>query len=243
MTPEVEKIYTWWFDVTSIFLRYFLIAGGAYLIFYIWKAKFSIEMKIQPRWPGRGIIKKEIMNSIYTLCIYCIVSYLIFASQKAGNTKIYVDIYEYGLLYFIGSVIAIVMIHDTYFYWTHRLLHIPFIYKKVHRIHHLSINPTPWTAFSFHPFEAIISVLFLPPLVFLIPLHPFALFAFLTYMNIINVMGHLGFETFSKKFMNSNLGKYHNTATNHDYHHQYSNYNYGLYFSVWDRIMGTYKRK
>jgi sterol desaturase/sphingolipid hydroxylase (fatty acid hydroxylase superfamily) len=60
-------------------------------------------------------------------------------------------------------------------------------------------------------------------------------------MTIMNVMGHLGYEIFPKGFINSSIGKWQNTSTNHNIHHQESNYNFGLYFTFWDRIMGTYR--
>ena len=34
--------------------------------------------------------------------------------------------------------------------------------------------------------------------------------------------------------------KYSNTPEAHDYHHLKSKSNYGLYFTFWDKIMGTY---
>lgn len=30
-----------------------------------------------------------------------------------------------------------------------------------------------------------------------------------------------------------------NTSTHHNLHHQQGNYNFGLYFNFWDRMMGT----
>ncbi len=138
-----------------------------------------------------------------------------------------------------------VLLHDAYFYWTHRLMHLPKIFKWVHQLHHHSDNPTPWAAFSFHPLEAVISIGIIPLIVLSIPCHPFALYLFLTYMTFISVIGHLGYEIFPQSFMNSKIGKWQNTSTNHNIHHQLSRTNFGLYFSWWDRIMGTYyfKRK
>jgi len=135
-----------------------------------------------------------------------------------------------------------VVVHDTYFYWTHRLIHYPKLFSKIHKVHHYFDNPSPWSAFSFHPFEAMISIGIIPIIVFFIPCHPFAIFTFLSYMTLINIMGHLGFETFSIRFRKSTLGQWHNTSTYHNIHHQKSKYNYGLYFTFWDRIMGTYRK-
>ena len=241
MNGEAQQIYTWWLDSTSIFLRYFILAGGGYLIFYIWKQNSFSSLKIQKKLPSDNVIIKEIFHSIITLMIYCITSWTIFTLKKSGLTKIYLEIHQFTYSYFILSVIIMVVLHDTYFYWTHRFMHSPAIFKIVHKTHHLSDNPTPWAAFSFHPLEAILSVGIIPIIVFSIPCHPFALFSFLTFMTIMNVMGHLGYEIFPKGFINSSIGKWQNTSTNHNIHHQESKYNFGLYFTFWDRIMGTYR--
>ena len=42
--------------------------------------------------------------------------------------------------------------------------------------------------------------------------------------------------------MDTWLGKVINTATNHVQHHEKPRGNYGLYFNVWDRLMGTNHR-
>lgn len=237
---EVQNIYTWQFDATSIILRYFVLAGIPYFIFYNWKKKLFSKIKIQQGFPQTKILFQEILYSTLTLLIYCAVSWCVFEWQKSDITRIYLDIETYGYLYFVLSILLMIFVHDTYFYWTHRLMHLPKLFELIHKTHHRSHNPTPWTAFSFHPLEAIISVGIIPIIVFLIPCHPFALFSFLSAMTFVNVIGHLGYETFPKRITTHKLGKWQNTSTNHNIHHQRSKYNFGLYFTFWDRVMNTY---
>jgi lathosterol oxidase len=239
MMMEADAIYTWCFDAAAILLRYLFFAGFAYLIFYGWKMNIFKALKIQKRNPDRQHLRKEVFYSIVTLLIYCATSWMIFQLQRAGYTNIYLDIHQYSLFYFAGSIVSMILLHDAYFYWTHRWMHHKAIFKWVHQTHHLSHNPTPWAAFSFHPFEAIISTGILPLIVFTIPSHPYALFTFLTYMTIMSVMGHLGFELFPLRFRKSALGKWQNSSTNHNLHHQYWRTHYGLYFTFWDRVMKT----
>jgi sterol desaturase/sphingolipid hydroxylase (fatty acid hydroxylase superfamily) len=113
------------------------------------------------------------------------------------------------------------------------------IYPYVHKIHHKSVNPTPWAAFAFHPLEAIMEVGIVPIMVFLIPLHPLALLSWVLYQTGMNVLGHLGFELFPKGFTTGRITKWHNTSVHHNMHHKHVNCNYGLYYNFWDRIMGT----
>ena len=109
----------------------------------------------------------------------------------------------------------------------------------IHRRHHLSINPTPWAAFSFGPIEAVIQIIWIPIVAFFIPLHFYALMFWSFYMMIMNVIGHLGYEIFPKNFLNSFIGKILLSSTHHNLHHSRSKSNFGLYFTFWDRILKT----
>ncbi|MFZ6012980.1 MAG: sterol desaturase family protein [Bacteroidota bacterium] len=113
------------------------------------------------------------------------------------------------------------------------------IFNIVHRVHHLSTNPSPWAAMAFHPLEAVFEagIIVIVPLLF--PVHPLAIGLFLLFMMIYNVYGHLGYELYPKGFSRSWLGRWINTSVNHNLHHQYFKGNYGLYFLFWDKIMGT----
>ncbi|MEP6859607.1 MAG: sterol desaturase family protein [Deltaproteobacteria bacterium] len=47
-------------------------------------------------------------------------------------------------------------------YWTYRAMHHPWLFRRVHRIHHLPHNPSPWAAYAFAPGEALVHALFVP---------------------------------------------------------------------------------
>lgn len=225
------------FSVLS--LRYVIFAGTLYLIFYVWKRRDFIALKIQQKFPDNPRILHEVKYSFLSLFVFSFVGLGTFTLSRLGYTKIYRDFSEHSLMYFIFSVVAFILIHDTYFYFAHRLMHWKKIYPYVHRIHHMSTNPTPWAAFAFHPLEALMEVAIVPIMVFLIPLHPFAILTWGLYQTGMNVLGHLGFELFPSGFTTGVLSKWHNTSTHHNMHHRLVNCNYGLYFNFWDRILGT----
>jgi sterol desaturase/sphingolipid hydroxylase (fatty acid hydroxylase superfamily) len=131
------------------------------------------------------------------------------------------------------------LVHDTYFYWAHRWMHHKSVFRLVHRVHHLSTNPSPWAAMAFHPVESVIEGSVIALIAFLFPVHPLAIGIFLLIMMIYNVYGHLGYELYPKGFSRSQIGRWINTSVNHNMHHQHVNGNYGLYFLWWDRWMGT----
>ncbi len=57
--------------------------------------------------------------------------------------------------FFLGLA-AMLAAHDFYFYWIHRWMHAPALYRFFHEVHHRSFNPTPGAAFSFHPLEVLL---------------------------------------------------------------------------------------
>ena len=106
-------------------------------------------------------------------------------------------------------------------------------------MHHKSVNPSPWAAYAFHPAEAVLEAGIFPLILFLIPAHPVALFSFVTLMLWFNVYGHLGYELFPAKLYRHPLGRWLNSSVYHNLHHERFTGNYGLYFTFWDRWMGT----
>lgn len=230
---------TWTYIFTLFLLRYLIIAGFAYLYLWKWKAGHYKKWLIQEKFPPAGHLKRDFMFSLITLAVFATVGTALSRANAAGYTQIYYDIRQYGWGYFFISIILILVLHDTFFYWAHRFMHLPGVYQRVHLVHHLSTNPSPWTAFAFHPAEGLIEVMILPLVVFLFPTHIFAIVIFLIIMTIMSVIGHLGFETYPAGFVSHPVGKWNNTATHHNMHHKLVHCNYGLYFNWWDQVMKT----
>lgn len=221
------------------FLRYFLVAGMAYLVFWVVFFKNWQHLIIQKKSPELKSMWLEFRYSMSTVLIFALIGYSIIRLKDAGYTLIYDHFVEWGSLWFILSIALMVLLHDAWFYWTHRLMHHPKIFKHVHIVHHRSTNPSPWAAYSFHPIEAVVEAGIFVLIVFTIPAHELALFIFLIYMIIRNVLGHLGIEFLSKNFLNNPWLNWYTTTTHHDLHHKYFKHNFGLYFTWWDKWCGT----
>ncbi len=233
-------LYQKWLIIYGVMIiRYLIFAGGAFLLFYIWKNHPWRGRKIQPKFPTKHQYYKEIGYSLSTFIIFTFTALGIIYLKSQGHTQIYTSIESYGWGYFVVSIFLMLLIHDTYFYWTHRLMHHPKIFRHVHLVHHLSSNPSPWAAFSFHPLEAIIEAGILPLIVFILPSHPLAIFLFFIIMILFNVLGHLGYEIYPKRFSHRFWIKFVNSSTHHNMHHKYFKYNYGLYFNLWDHWIKT----
>ncbi|MBE7412289.1 MAG: sterol desaturase family protein [Leptospiraceae bacterium] len=234
-----EAIRVWGIIFFILTIRYVVFAGIAYLIFWVWKKKDWEHKRIQIPYPDNRKIINEFYWSMSSMFIFAFIGLGIYYLKKSGKTLIYSDINEYGIGYFWFSIIAMIIIHDTYFYWAHRFMHIKPLYKFLHNVHHLSVNPSPWASFSFQPTESFLESIIVLIFVFILPVHSLAIMAFMIFMTFMNVLGHLGFELYPKNFVRHWFGKWHNTATHHNMHHKYFHYNYGLYFNFWDRVMGT----
>ena len=115
-----------------------------------------------------------------------------------GWSLIYTQVADYGWLYGVFSLVATIVLHDAYFYWTHRLMHHPRLFDRFHRLHHESLSPSPWAAYAFAPMEAVVQAMFLTILIFVLPLHVTVIYLFMIHMIVRNVIGHSGFELFPR---------------------------------------------
>lgn len=136
----------------------------------------------------------------------------------------------------LAGFFAAIVVHDLYFYLTHRFLHWRPVFKTVHHIHHRSHDTNSWSAFSFHPLEGLIQVGIIPIVALVLPLSETALVVFAAYLILMTVYGHSGYELRSHRLK---VFGFFNTAYHHYLHHRFIHCNYGLYLNVWDWVLGT----
>lgn len=219
--------------------RYLFLASIAWVLCYwLFHGKWFHRKIIQKR-PGAEDIRREIFYSLLSVLIFGVVGLCTILAGRMGWNQLYWKIGDHSWVWFGASVVLTIFIHDTYFYWTHRWMHHPKLYRKMHLVHHQSKNPTPWASFAFGPWEAVVQAGIFPLATFLIPIHPLAFGIFMGWQMFNNVLGHSGFEFYPNGFMNRKIRFFLNTPTNHIMHHEKPYGNYGLYFNFWDRWMGT----
>lgn len=195
--------------------------------------------------PGlyRGLdrqIRKELGWSLASAGIYGAPAGLVaWGWQQRGWTLIYTDPLAYPVWWLPLSLLVYLFLHDTWFYWTHRWMHRPRVFRLAHAVHHASKPPTAWAAMSFHPIEAVTGAIVIPALVFFIPVHIGVLGLVLAIMTLMGVTNHMGWELFPRWMVHSRLGNWLITASHHQRHHESYLCNYGLYFRIWDRLCGT----
>lgn len=219
--------------------RYLLIAGLFHAIFYLWFPNKWKQRKINSRNYKPGQFKKEVKWSTITALIFAFSGALTVLLWQKGFTKVYIDVNEYPLWWLPISLFVAMILHETYYYWLHRWMHHPKIFRVVHKVHHDSNITSPWTAFSFHPLEGIFQAIFLPLLILFLPMHLYVILVQLTIMTFSSVINHLDIEIYPKGFHRNFFGRWMIGATHHSLHHKQFRYNYGLYFTFWDKWKKT----
>jgi Delta7-sterol 5-desaturase len=215
-------------------VRYLIASGG-----FAWATRIKhpgLYAGLEPQ------MKREVFWSLASAAIYGAPAGIVaWGWQNRGWTLIYTDVHAYPLWVLPVSIFACLFAHDTWFYWTHRWMHTPKLFRIAHAVHHASRPPTAWAAMSFHPWEALTGAVVIPALVFIIPLHVAALAVVLSLMTVMGVTNHMGWEMFPRFVVQGALGNWLITATHHQRHHDEYRGNYGLYFRFWDKLCGTDK--
>ncbi len=221
-----------------ILVRYFSLTAVGFGVGMLvnWLAPWR---RLQPQGFTRAQIVREIGYSMLSVLTFTVVIGIIILMTSAGWTQIYRDPAEYGWVWFWLQIPIALLIQDFYFYWMHRAVHAPGLYETAHRTHHLSTNPSAFSAFAFHPIEAFLEIAIFVVIVAVMPMNTTALFIVGFFSLVYNIYGHLGYEVMPRFIGRSPLGYLLNKSAYHNQHHRTYRFNYGLYTVIWDRVFGT----
>jgi sterol desaturase/sphingolipid hydroxylase (fatty acid hydroxylase superfamily) len=237
---QLDQLTFTFLALTAIIaVRYLFISGLFYWLLWGRSQDKVKAIKLMEGTPKAGVVGREIRWSLLASFIYAAPAAVVIELWKLGGTAVYMDINMLPLWYLPVSVLLYLFLHDTYFYWTHRLMHLKKLFPVMHRVHHESRPPTPWAAFSFHPYESVVGAIFMPVLALLLPIHISGILFILTLMTFAAVLNHSGYEILPKWWLRAWPGKTLITAAHHDLHHKHFSCNYALYFRFWDKLMGT----
>lgn len=215
------------------------VVGGVFLavlgVLHLTRWRSRIQ-EYRPRLADYG---RELGYLSLTALVFGLVGFGTFVGSQFGVLRIVAASPTDDVASLIVGSVVLIVAHDAYFYWTHRLMHLPRFFRFFHSGHHRSRAPTVLAAYAFDWPEAIVQALFVPLMALLMPVPATALLAFLSFMIVRNVVGHSGVELYPRWFGRSRLTAWNTTVTHHDLHHQHGGANFGLYFRWWDRLMGT----
>jgi len=210
--------------------RYFLVCGLVWLLLKRWQPAGGMK---------RAEISHDILLSLQTTGVFALSGVLALRATAAGQTRLYQDLNPQSWWQLPLSYGLVLVLQDTAFYFSHRLFHQPALYRWMHRGHHRSRRPTAWTSFAFDPGEALWQALILLAVTVVIPLHGSTLIAVLITMTIWAVVNHLGLEQLPPWFPHHWLGSWFIGPAHHGLHHRKPSVHFGLYFTAWDRWLGS----
>ncbi len=232
-----------WWDRASLWEMYLLLLAFFYLVslvvlfstgFFIEKLNHSHpQRKIQKRGfsspSGRDIRSSAIQLFFTSLCI----SLGIFA-QYAGWT--FYEPLESSWWSLPTFFVLSLILHDSWFYWGHRALHTRWLYR-FHSPHHRNVTPSVWSNDAGHFVDTLFAHSYYAIIVFIMPIPANALILHRIFDQISAAVGHCGYEHFASPTARKPWPFL--CTVFHDQHHQYFLYNYGNYFSLWDRLCKT----
>lgn len=246
MHPTLEQTqqFTWeW--ILFLFLRnqiMLILIVSAWHV-HLWRRKAQgLEFKYTTDWMATG--KKQFLwgNQLWDNVFWSCVSggitwtaYEVLMQWAAANGYLlfYIEPAQSPVL-FAAVLLLIPLWRLFHFYWAHRLLHVPILYKAGHYLHHRNINIGPWSGLSMHPIEHVLY--FSCVLIhFVVPSHPIHFILNLQHASFTPAQGHVGFETV-KLTEDKGLpaGSYF-----HQLHHRYFECNYGEQDFPFDSWFGT----
>jgi sterol desaturase/sphingolipid hydroxylase (fatty acid hydroxylase superfamily) len=232
-------IHIWMGELNFTLTRYVIFATGVWVVLWVLLAAWLRSRKIREHTPPARQLITEFLISLRSMAIFATVAVGIDLLANAGFYPLQAIAKSWGPLWFWTALGITIVAHDAYFYWTHRLMHLPRFFRRTHRRHHRSNNPSPFTAYSFDLAEAGLMVLFFVawPMIFPLPWGVNALFGI--YQIGRNTLLHSGYELRPARRDGRPWLDFITTTTHHDLHHGQAGYNYAAWFTWWDRWMGT----
>lgn len=222
-----------------------LFAGGLHLSLYGWRRqgdRLRFDARPLQRRNAAFSFKDQVHDNLFWTLASGVsfwtlfeVLYLLGASNGVFPTFGLAGNWHWVVIW----VLVLPLVTSAHFYWVHRFLHWPPLYRRVHALHHRSVNIGPWSGLSMHPVESAL-YLSAPLIHMILPSHPLTFLVHMYLKAIGPAFSHAGFEalltgdkTDAAKVIDA--GDFH-----HQLHHRYYECNYGTTEVPWDRWFGTF---
>ena len=224
--------------IQAFFSNFTLVAVVYFVVWKLLKKRLqNWRIQIKERVDAAQI-KSELINAVFTLAVGAIFASIIFYLSTKGYTKIYTNYSDHSPFFAFGGFFIFLLVDDAWFYWCHRLLHHPKVFRYVHAVHHESIDVNPFTSLSFHWFEPFLLTFWIFPVSIFIPMYAPAIAAVQLWGLLENVKSHVGYE-FYPAWWHKSILRFMTSSTHHNMHHNKFKGNYGIHFRIWDRLFGT----
>ena len=229
----------WSRNVTIDLRRYVIFALSVWGLLWIALRIPLRARKIREDSPPDRQLVSEFLCSVRSIVIFSTVGVGVTFLSRAGAYPLSDAASGWGVVWGAFSLVLMIVAHDAYFYWTHRLMHDPRLFRRVHLRHHRSNNPSPFTAYSFDVPEALLMVAFMVVWPMIFPTPWAVTGVFMIHQIFRNTIQHCGYELMPARADGRPWLDFIATTTHHDLHHAQAGYNYAAWFTWWDRWMGT----
>ncbi len=245
LQPALERCKFFEFGwIAEMYLRNLglmvLVAGGLHLYLFTFRRQGE-ERKYDGRPLAKGrafTLGNQVHDNMYWTCASGVTvwtAYEAFLMWGFANGYLPALAFADNPVWFVALFLLVPVWESFYFYWIHRLLHVPALYKLAHHLHHRNANVGPWSGLSMHPLEHI---LYLGSVMvhWVVVSHPVHVLYHLQYYCLTAATTHSGFEGIVVKDRNRlALGTFH-----HQMHHRYFECNYGGLEMPWDMWFGSF---
>jgi len=207
---------------------YFVFAALSYIFVFDKSARNDKRFL-----PSQELI--EIQVAATSIPLMAIPSSLIFWAEIHGYSCLHDEPVGgvAGWLKLSVLIVFFLLFTDSLIYWIHRWLHHPVLYAPIHKLHHKWIISTPFASHAFHPADGFLQSTPYHIYVFLFPMNKFVYLSLFIFVNFWTISIHDGAGVYNGVIING--------ADHHTIHHKQFNYNFGQYFTFWDRICGTHR--
>lgn len=214
---------------------------GGYLLYFSFSTLdyyllFDKEYEKHPKFL-KNQKYQEIMVSVKSVPVMVFLTLPIFLAEVRGYSLLYDRWDERGVPFLLWSMFLFLMFNDFGIYWIHRYEHHPLVYKHIHKLHHKWLVPTPYASYAFNPIDGFLQSTPYHIFIFLYPLPKYVYLGLFVTVNFWTISIHDGYFKVPEW-----LEWWINGAAHHSSHHLYFDYNYGQYFTFWDRIGKSFRR-
>ena len=155
-------------------------------------------------------------------------------------TSGWIELQEKSFLLTMVDLLAMLVYMDFAMYVSHRMAHIPILFKILHAFHHRHEKTNPISLFVLHPLEVTgFGSMIVVFLLIYQPMSPSAILIYLGLNLVFGTLGHCGVEPFPRFVARVPVLNLIGTSTFHGEHHADSRYNFGFYTLFWDWLFGT----
>lgn len=234
-----DAAHIWLRELEPTLTRYMLFTLAVWLALWVVLRPLLKARKIRQETPPARQMLVELGFSLRSMVIFATAGVAVTFMYRAGLYPLTGLADGWGPVWFGVSIVAGVVGLDAWFYWTHRLMHDPRLFRRFHRRHHRSNNPSPFTAYSFDIGEALLLFGFVVVWPMIFPMPSYSMQWVMLYQIATNTLLHSGYELMPARRDGRPMLDFIVTTTHHDLHHAQAGWNYGAWFTWWDRWMGT----